>query len=222
MQAIFSGREALAGALASTISKPRFKRYMYASGGDKMKALAFYQWNIELAQAMYFPINVWEIALRNRLNTFLTRRYGVDWPYSVTLIRDLTVPDRLKLAKARDRQERARGKIPAATPAIVADLSAGFWVSLLSASYEVPFSWTTTIGRVFPYDAALDRATAHQQCSALLIARNRIAHHEAIFQMPLAALKADAEALVNAMCPGAKTHLDGKCTLSAALARSPA
>lgn len=109
----------------------------------------------------------------------------------------------------------------APTPTIVADLSAGFWVSLLSDSYEVSLSWPVNIGRVFPYDATLDRAAAHQISVALLDVRNRIAHHEAIYSRPLAALRTDAERLITAMCPGSTAYLGGKCSLAGALAAKP-
>lgn len=64
MQAIFAGKEALANSLASTISKPRLKRYMTAAGGDKTAALQLYHWNTELCQAMYLAVQIWEVTLR--------------------------------------------------------------------------------------------------------------------------------------------------------------
>ena len=221
MQAIFDGNDFLVNALAGTISKPRLKRYMYASGGDKIKALDLYHWNIELSKAMYFPVQVWEISLRNRLNSYLSKRFGANWPYDPIAMRQMTKNDLVKLDKAKGRQQRSRRVRQAPTPTIVADLSAGFWVSLLSDSYEVSLSWPTNIGRVFPYDAALDRATAHQICTALLDVRNRIAHHEAIYSLPLADRRSEAERLVVAMCPGASAHLGGKCSLVGAIAAKP-
>ena len=106
--------------------------------------------------------------------------------------------------------------------AIVADLSAGFWVSLLSDSYDVPLAWTTSIGRVFSYDASIDRATAHELSTKILDVRNRIAHHEAIYHLPLTARREDAARLVKAMCQGSSLYLAGKCELAAALANQPA
>lgn len=221
MQGIFAGKEALANALAPTISKPRLKRYLSAAGGDKMTALALYHWNTELSQAMYLPIQIWEIALRNRLNTFLERKYGAEWPYDTKVaVRQLTAPDAEKLVAAIRRQQRKRRAKYVPTGAIVADLSAGFWVSLLSDSYEIPYGWKTSISRVFAY-GAIDRATAHGLCVRVLDIRNRIAHHEAIYDLPLSDYRADAERLIRGLCQGSHRYLAGKCELAAALAKSP-
>jgi hypothetical protein len=35
----------------------------------------------------------------------------------------------------------------------VADLSAGFWVALLNASYNIAFSWRYNLARIFPGSA---------------------------------------------------------------------
>ncbi len=222
MQAIFKENEALANALGGTLSKPRLKRYIFQTGGDKVKALELYHWNIELSQAMYFPIQTWEISLRNRLNSYLVKRYGADWPYDTSVcVRQLTSNDKDKLEKAKRRQQKARRMRQAPTSTIVADLSAGFWVSLLSDSYDVSLSWPTNIGRVFPYEAGLTRASAHQLSTSLLDVRNRIAHHEAIYHLPLDVRRADAERLIKAMCPGAALYLTGKCLLAKTLAAKP-
>jgi hypothetical protein len=171
---------------------------------------------------MYLPIQIWEITLRNRLNVFLERRYGADWPYDTKVaVRQLTAWDAEKLEAAKKRQQKNRRMKWPPTGAIVADLSAGFWVSLLSGAYEVPYGWNTSIGRLFAHDAGLDRATAHGLCVRLLDIRNRVAHHEAIYHLPLQDLRLDAERLVKGLCPGSHRYLVGKCTLADALGRKP-
>lgn len=223
MQAIFAGKEALASSLASTISKGRIKRYLTAAGGDTVSALKIYHWNTELSQAMYLAVQIWEITLRNRLNTILQRRYGEDWPYDETVaVRQFTDADTEKLRSAIARQKKNRRMRFPPTGSIVADLSAGFWVSLLSDSYEVPLGWNVYIGRVFAYDAALDRATAHRLCVRILDVRNRIAHHEPIYHLPLTDLREEAARLINGMCRGSSLYLAGKCELADALANRPA
>jgi hypothetical protein len=222
MQGIFAGKEALANSLASTISTPRLLRYMKEVGGDKVKALSLYHWNTELSQAMYLPVQIWEITLRNRLNVFLQRKYGADWPYDTKVaVRQLTDRDAQKLEEAKKRQQKNRHTRFAPTGAIVADLSAGFWVSLLSDSYEISYGWKTSIGRVFAYDSTLDRAAVHGLCVPLLDVRNRIAHHEPVYHLPLTHLRADAERLVKAMCTGSHHYLAGKCSLALALEAKP-
>lgn len=195
---------------------------MDAANNNKLGALSLYHWNTELSKAMYLPVQIWEVTLRNKLNVFLERKYGANWPYDTKVaVRQLTTWDAEKLEAAKKRQQKNRRTRMAPTGAIVADLSAGFWVSLLSDSYEIPYGWKTGIGRVFAYDAALDRATGHALSVRILDVRNRIAHHEPISHLALVDMRRDAERLIKAMCPGSRLYLTGKCELEAALAKKP-
>ena len=62
--------------------------------------------------------------------------------------------------------------------AIVADLSAGFWVSLLNSGYEVPFVWRHNLGRVCPNEPHASQKEISDLSNELLGFRNRVAHHE--------------------------------------------
>jgi hypothetical protein len=222
MQEIFTGNEPMANSLASTISKERINRYLSETENKVIDALALYHWNTELCQAMYLPLQIWEISLRNKLNSFIRRLYGDDWPYQQnTIVRQLKSHDKKKLSDARLRQQKRRKTNKASTGSIVADLSAGFWVSLLSEGYEVPFRWNNSIGRVFSYDATMDRETAHTLCSRILEVRNRVAHHEPIYQMPLTDRCKEAERVIKAICPGSHLYMARKCELPVALAKNP-
>jgi hypothetical protein len=74
---------------------------LIAAKGNKITALSMYHWNTELSQAMYLSVQIWEVALRNRLNTFLERKYGAEWPYDMKVaVRQLTTWDAEKLESA--------------------------------------------------------------------------------------------------------------------------
>ena len=75
--------------------------------------------------------------------------------------------------------------IKVTTDAIVADLSAGFWGSLLTRRYDVRFTWRYNLGRIFPNAAGLTRGAVWPICDGLLDLRNRVAHHKPIFHLPL-------------------------------------
>lgn len=221
MQDFFSGKEALANSLVSTMSEARLTRYLSASNGSKIDAMSLYHWNNELSRSMYFPIQIWEITLRNKMNTFLERKYGPEWPYDKIALRQLNRQDARKIQVTKERQQKLRGISRAQTGSIVADLSAGFWVSLLSESYNIPFRWEISIRRVFAHDVNLDRNTVHRLCLGLLHIRNRIAHHEPIFHLPLSERRNEAARLVKALCPSSYVYLDSKCDLEASLAKHP-
>ena len=100
------------------------------------------------------------------------------------------------------------------TNQIVADLSAGFWVSMLTKSYEISFAWRHNLERVFPNDASLDLQQAADMCKGILDLRNRIAHHEPILHLPLLERRQSVELLVSAMCPAHAAYLTEACTFA--------
>src|SRR4051812_31001463 len=109
MQAVFSQHEQRVKALRVALSEPRFSRYLKATNNLELNAVYLYDWNCRLAQALYFPLHMWEVALRNKLNTFLCWKYGPDWPYDRDrAVRNLTDTDQRRLAKTKDKEERER------------------------------------------------------------------------------------------------------------------
>lgn len=194
----------LRGQFVQSLSQPRFGRYLSEAGHDPSRALKLYEWNSHLSREFYLYLQAWEICLRNQLNDFLIHRYGRSWPYDTAgLVRQLSGTDEERLSRARQRQERIRRAAPAALPAIVSDLSAGFWVSQLSKRYDLAHVWRRNLAQVFPNDRVLDRPAAWAICDEMLSLRNRIAHHEPIFHLPLEQRHRDLQRVVAAMCPGA-------------------
>lgn len=214
LQAEFLKDEQDINAFKGTVSLARFKTYLDYCGGDARGAIELYCCNARLSQAIYLPLQIWEISLRNKLNDFLVWKYGHDWPYDTRrAVRNLQFNDQKRLREAKERQERERKRSPVPTNAIVADLSAGFWVSLLTMSYDVPFSWRYNLGRIFPHKTPY-RADAAKQCECLLALRNRVAHHEPIFHLPLVERHADITAIVSSMCQAHSVYLKTACTFA--------
>lgn len=212
MQEIFGENVQTRHDFISLISKERFARYLAASDGDEARAVSLYCWNMRVAQSLYVYLQCWEVALRNRFNGFLSWKYNASWPYDdARFVRNLTNDDKRRLSETKSRQERDRRVSPVSTPAIVADLSAGFWVSLLSKRYDIPYVWRHNIRRVFPHDQTLDRQAAWAKCDRILTLRNRVAHHEPIYSLPLQDLYQDLEQLVGAMCPATKEFAQASC-----------
>ncbi|WP_417693429.1 hypothetical protein [Roseibium sp.] len=212
MQEIFQNDPGARSDFITLISRERFTRYIQACDGDEAKAVALYCWNMRAAQSLYVYLQCWEIALRNRLNDFLCWKFGANWPYDDRrFVRNLANDDRRRLAETKDRQERNRKTKPASTSVVVADLSAGFWVSLLSKRYDVPYSWRYNLARVFPNDKTLHRALAWEKSDGILRLRNRVAHHEPVYTLPLPDLYQDLQHLVGAMCPATQHFAEASC-----------
>jgi len=221
MQAFFSDDRETLNAFRESLSEARFSTYLKMSKYDEILALELYHWNSLLCQSLYLPLQIWEISLRNKLSKFLIWKFGPKWPQDERLLRQLTISDKARLKEALGRQAQARGQQNVTTDSIVADLSAGFWVSLLSKSYDIPFSWRYNLQRVFPHEPQIARSDASAISGRLLELRNRIAHHEPILNLPLINARGDLDRLVKGMCGASHLYVSTVCTFSQVLSARP-
>lgn len=213
MQAEFLKDEQKVKSFRASLSEARIARYINEAEGDFSKAVQLYNWNALLSQSLYIPMQMWEVSLRNRLNSFLIWKYNDNWPYDARLTRNLKKNEQRRLTATieRQRQQRKIQNIP--LDPIVADLSAGFWVGLLTSSYDVPFVWRYNLPRVFPkYAAGFRREDAGSICDGLLDIRNRIAHHEPIYHRDILNRWAGLQGILSAMCDGAAEYAISNCS----------
>jgi hypothetical protein len=206
----------------STISESRFARYLNDSNGRVVDAINLYHFNTEVSKALYSSLQMWEVSLRNKLNSFLVWKFTSSWPYDDRrALRQLTANDRRKVVDSIDRQRQLRRIKTVPVEAIVADLSAGFWVSLLNSGYEVPFVWRYNLVRVFPNEPRIALKDISDLSNDLLALRNRVAHHEPIYHLPLVERRAQIARALNAMCSGAHQYAEKTCTFAAVWATKP-
>ena len=179
-------------AVREYLSEDRFRPYLEASRGDAVKASSLYAWNTAASAALYGPLQVVEVTLRNAVHARLTTRFGVDWFDRLDATLAVGCLDRISAAK-----RKVRGQIGAKTAGqVVASLPFGFWVSLLGpggrrpdgrrANYEMVL-WRPCLRPVFQHQEALSRKRAHAELDALRKLRNRVAHHEPVFRRDLKA-----------------------------------
>jgi hypothetical protein len=66
--------------LEALLSEARFSRYLNRYQGDRALALRLYTWNLAACSALWGPINVIEVAVRNAIHDRLVERTGRgDW-----------------------------------------------------------------------------------------------------------------------------------------------
>lgn len=222
VQDIFQDDPPLRAAFLNSLSPARFQPYKMAANNDELLGIAFYKWNLELGQSLWPSLQAWEVCLRNKLNNFLCWKYLPHWPYDETrALRQLKANDRRKVHEARERQQQAFKLSQAPTSAIVADIAAGFWVSLLSGAYDIPFQWRSNLRRIFPHDRSLVRQDAWTRCDDMLDLRNRIAHHEPILGMRLPELHERLGQTVAAMCAGTAAYCGTVCKFDSVWSARP-
>lgn len=200
MQYPFSCTPQTYTAIEATLSQPRLGRYMAAAGQDRHLALRYYVWNARLCEEFYIPTQVAEVAFRNALAGGLGARYGTSWHTTPALTSGL--PQRL-LSELKNTETDERLKHGAAFTAdhIVSALSLGFWVHLTTSNPR-NYVWQGSLRSLFPHmpQATLDKEI-HTAADRLRKFRNRIAHHNAIFDKHPTSEYRNIQNLLEWICP---------------------
>ena len=118
---------AILDAIEVAFSADRFAKYVDTCGGDRKAAFRLYGWNTAVSAAFYGPLQTVEVTLRNALHAALSTQYGSIWYDSAESGLDAYALRKIDESK-RSLSERGHVIDP---PHMVANLSFGFWVSLL-------------------------------------------------------------------------------------------
>lgn len=132
--------------LTRSLSEPRLDAYRDHPGESSRTVFGRYIWNIELCRSLYHPLHFLEVALRNSLHRAATARCRTDTWYDHTPS-ILTRREQEAIMKAK--QTLAEEGKPLAPGRVIASLSFGFWVSLLSTDYEQKL-WPWHLANAFP------------------------------------------------------------------------
>lgn len=164
--------------LSVAFSSQRLKKYMYLYDSNETKVVAHYKANLALAESLYTSLSVFEVTLRNALSKELERMTGrKDW-YSVfpsnPALKSLTSEVTIAVRHISQRGEMV------SPDKIIAELTFGFWVTLLNSEYELVL-WKG-LRLAFPHMPKKDRKRKNvsSPCNALRKLRNRVFHHESI------------------------------------------
>ncbi|MFI7505031.1 hypothetical protein ACIBVL_42475 [Streptomyces sp. NPDC049687] len=172
--------------LIVAISPERFQPFLHQCGGDRVRALRLYAWDSEVARALQSPLRDLEVSLRNRLHRQLVGKHGQEAWWDVPKAR----PNHKgldMLERARETLEDRRPYRPFGPCDIVAQLPFGFWVGLLGRggrdNYEMKY-WNSSLRHLFREHRG-GREDLYRKFQFMLTLRNRIAHHECVFQRHL-------------------------------------
>jgi len=163
-------------------------------------AVALYVWNAGIGGAFHFPLQALEVGLRNALHRELSILYGEHW-YSANDFLELDASEKepllRQLVEKAHVKLRNKGKV-VDPPHTVAALEFGFWTYLVSKHFE-PTLWAPGLRKAFPlYErvtgVALKIGVVSNKLNYVRAFRNRIAHHEPIFQRDL---NADYETILD-------------------------
>lgn len=189
------------------LSSPRFDLYREATNDDTKKAVQLYRWNVNISSALYDPLHIFEVTLRNRIDYILTSSdFGAEWyqPYHWADHGNKREYDALKkvtdrlVGEAKNRRiaDRVKYTILKRLPVglqkdnVIAELPLSFWCNVIDPFYG-KLIWNDHFFTLFPNaGGGLSVKEAHEECARLMLLRNLVAHYEPVFYLPLLRLYA--------------------------------
>ncbi|WP_416901063.1 hypothetical protein [Micromonospora echinospora] len=205
----------LPGWIRKFFSDARLEPYLRAAKGDAVLAERLYWWDDQISQAFHHPLKSVELAVRNALHERLRLRYGrADW-WAAAPLRENSV----RLVEDARQSYRLRARRAPGADDIVAQLSFGFWVALISTSYDRHL-WVPTLHRAFPHYRGR-RGDLYQSLNTVRLLRNRIGHHEPIHYRDLVADHARIYRLLDYLDPELSAGVRVRDEVPMVLARRP-
>lgn len=184
--------------IPNILSQPRFTTYLQNCNNDRDQALRLYQWNLQISSAFLIPLHILEITIRNAVVEALEKSYTQNWPWNNNFIYSLPSPSnrysqRKELLNVASQQP-TMGKV-------VAELKFVFWEKMFLQSHDTRI-WHSQIKYIFPnspntMNAFQLRKSIHDGICGIRELRNRIAHHEPIFQRNLSNDFADMHKIIS-------------------------
>lgn len=176
-------------AIKAALSAPRVGTYEGATAGTPQLpcALALYAWNAQVSAAMLAPLHFCEVTIRNAVSDAIAAAHGPQWPWDAGFIRSLPNSPNGYNAR-RDLASARAGKTTSGK--VIPELKFVFWQTIFTRRFDGRL-WNHHLRNVLPNaDASKTveeiRELIYAELEQLRKLRNRIAHHEPIFQRNLA------------------------------------
>jgi hypothetical protein len=187
--------EGALAALTKSLSEERLGTYLSRTEWNLELGIRVYEKNLRVSEAFYAPLQCLEVCLRNRMHLALSARYGGDWLKSADT--PLQKNCRTKIQEATDKL-----KNPPPVGSVIAELTLGFWVGLLSRRYDETL-WRECLCNVFKTQTGkrLPRKAVHTLLDRIRRFRNRVAHHEPVIFADYESSHDEILDAISWMCP---------------------
>lgn len=198
------------------ISRERLAPYLAAANQDFELALRIYDWNLRLSSSLFESVADFEVLLRNSIDLTLHERVGgpgLGWLESESTL----TPQTMEFVSSAKTRIVGTGKSPTRAR-VVAALSFGFWTALFRRAYE-PL-WVAHLYVAFPHGDGTRKPIA-RELEALGRLRNRIAHHEPVFDRDLVGDLQRCVDLASWIEPEAAVWIRDRSSIHQVLARDP-
>lgn len=218
MQLSFSCLPPVLEAIEHALGPARLRRYAEGKGG-RNHALRMYLWNARLCEALHLPVQIAEVCVRNALSRGLQRRFGDRWYQDQRLLSHLPPTLSGELGRVMQAERLKHGRI--SSDHVVSGLSLGFWAHLTTQTNQ-KIIWHGSICENFPnLPASADPAVIHDRLARLRRFRNRMAHHNAIFDKKPTAEYQNIQSIVGWICVDTLWLMRQVCNPARVIAERP-
>lgn len=147
-------------------------------GASPLVSLSRYLWNMALCESLYSPLQMAEVALRNRIHAALTDLFDAENWYTTSGL--LLKWQEEMVDKAR--KELSDRNITITPGKIIAELHFGFWTGFFNRAHEKSGVAHNLIKPVFRFAPKYEREARKldQRWTLIRDLRNRVFHHERI------------------------------------------
>lgn len=196
--------------LEEVLSSERINAYIMPGDPSLDTAIERYLWNMRLAEALWSSFHLTEVTLRNRINKTFSEFYGENWllnPPKELLLSERNLTN-LKNVKDRFNAEQDKKK-PHLRRALtnndlVAGVDFGFWTYLFKSKYDPIWNRKGVMQQVFPNmpaDSSLELIEIHDILYRIKKLRNRVAHHDPVYDGPYKEVYAEILMLLEFLSP---------------------
>lgn len=197
--------------LEAVLSPQRFGTYLHETSGDRHRAMELYCWNTDISAAFYVMLQYFELAVRNGAVEAIEAVFGPNWHWNKGFKHTLPKHKGRRSYQPADDLTNCANKHQTAGK-VVADLKFVFWQNVFVQGQDGRI-WNKHFATAFPgYDKTLTipqaRDRVHTTIDGIRRFRNRIAHHEPIFQRNLATVRDEIRQIVEWRRPGTAQWLD--------------
>ncbi len=187
-------------AVKKSLSPARMTTYEAATANEA-EALMLYVWNAQVSAALLMPLHICEVVMRNTVSEALEATYGHRWPWSQGFERSLPNPP---VGYNSCHDLHAARRTSDTTGKLIPELKFVFWQKMFTSRHDTRL-WDRYLFNVLPNvdqnkSASTIRQSVYQDLEVIRTLRNRIAHHEPIFNRNLAADFQLIENLIKLRC----------------------
>lgn len=202
----------LVPSLSAAISQPRLAPYLDRYQGNLQFGLRLYAWNVELTAAFVGPLGMLEVLVRNSIHETMKRATSNnEWwdDPSVALCRRED-----EMFTAADTKVRNGGNVNPNADDIVAATNFGLWSGLLDVGiardnrYDYQTRLWPALEPAFPHRGTDGRRQIHSRLNQIRKFRNRVMHHEPIFNARYLAMKGLIVETANLVDPAIGNYIE--------------